>query len=499
MDPVINCKSPAASRPASYANIISVQYTIACTRAKPRFPSKFPLQPSQSNASVIDTNFIAPPYTVENIVRYILEREGVSNDGRAEVYIDRKDVKPALPGTILDIEGPSTKSNAAIRVILPPSPRAKRPQPRVKRPQPRAKRPPPRARRAPRAKRPQPRAKRLPPRARRTPRAKRAQPQAKRPPPRARRTPRAKRPQPQAKRPPPEPDKHRGPNDHNPGPNDTSPSQTSNTNSPSSSSSNVGGAYTITVRIFHINPTRPSTGASSSTARGRVTTSGIPSLSRRSSGCPRPAPSGSLRFVNSKGGEQFVLTVGVHNYKRWCDIVTGVSGDQTAWSLTESTMAAAAATPRARSRVRVARSRASTPVFTLSRRGRSSLRIFTFNERAADKTSIPVSVRRKLNDLLVDFSLRAPHLDRPAQQTARNATRVGAADGDGEDGETTIMSRSESGPRETTVMPRGDPYRVDEEKGFNWNVLAFKNGEFQFLDVLVGRSGVANQLLQNSF
>jgi hypothetical protein len=31
-----------------------------------------------------------------------------------------------------------------------------------------------------------------------------------------------------------------------------------------------------------------------------------------------------------------------------------------------------------------------------------------------------------------------------------------------ETNETTIMSRSESGPRETTVMPRGDPCRVDE-------------------------------------
>ncbi|KAJ7256966.1 hypothetical protein C8J57DRAFT_1235260 [Mycena rebaudengoi] len=33
-------------------------------------------------------------------------------------------------------------------------------------------------------------------------------------------------------------------------------------------------------------------------------------------------------------------------------------------------------------------------------------------------------------------------------------TQVGAADGDGEDDETKIMSRSESGPRETIVMPR---------------------------------------------
>ncbi|KAJ7725644.1 Cytolysin/lectin [Mycena maculata] len=207
-------------------------------------PSKFPLQPSQSNVSVIDTNFIAPPYTVQNILRYILEREGVPNDGKAEVYIDRKDVKPAPPGTILDIEGPSTKSNAAIRVILP----AVSPSQTTT----------------------------------------------------------------------------------TPGQTTTTPSQTSNTNSSSGPSSNVTGAYTITVRVFHTDPNKA--------VHWRVVEYGtgkgddewdpipeLPVLRTSSSGT-----SGSLRFVSSKGGEQFVLTVGVHNYKRWCDIVTGVSGNQTA-------------------------------------------------------------------------------------------------------------------------------------------------------------------------
>ena len=37
---------------------------------------------------------------------------------------------------------------------------------------------------------------------------------------------------------------------------------------------------------------------------------------------------GSLRFV-SDTGENFIVTLGVHNYKRWGDIVTNLSNDQT--------------------------------------------------------------------------------------------------------------------------------------------------------------------------
>ena len=39
--------------------------------------------------------------------------------------------------------------------------------------------------------------------------------------------------------------------------------------------------------------------------------------------------SGSLRFVSDAGGS-FVVTLGVHNYKRWGDIVTNLKDDQTA-------------------------------------------------------------------------------------------------------------------------------------------------------------------------
>ena len=37
---------------------------------------------------------------------------------------------------------------------------------------------------------------------------------------------------------------------------------------------------------------------------------------------------GSLRFV-ADTGENFIATLGVHNYKRWGDIVTNLSNDQT--------------------------------------------------------------------------------------------------------------------------------------------------------------------------
>uniref|UniRef100_D2D056 Lectin n=1 Tax=Agroathelia rolfsii TaxID=39291 RepID=D2D056_9AGAM len=38
--------------------------------------------------------------------------------------------------------------------------------------------------------------------------------------------------------------------------------------------------------------------------------------------------SGTLRF-QADDGESFVVAFGVHNYKRWCDIVTGLASNQT--------------------------------------------------------------------------------------------------------------------------------------------------------------------------
>lgn len=43
--------------------------------------------------------------------------------------------------------------------------------------------------------------------------------------------------------------------------------------------------------------------------------------------------SGTLRFVSSDMKEQFVLAVGVHNYKRWADIVTNLTHEQTGTSI----------------------------------------------------------------------------------------------------------------------------------------------------------------------
>ncbi|KAF8273610.1 fruit body lectin [Lactarius quietus] len=42
--------------------------------------------------------------------------------------------------------------------------------------------------------------------------------------------------------------------------------------------------------------------------------------------------SGSLR-LQSNSGESFVVTLGVHNYKRWGDIVTNLANDQTATTI----------------------------------------------------------------------------------------------------------------------------------------------------------------------
>ncbi|KIY66243.1 fungal fruit body lectin, partial [Cylindrobasidium torrendii FP15055 ss-10] len=38
---------------------------------------------------------------------------------------------------------------------------------------------------------------------------------------------------------------------------------------------------------------------------------------------------GSLRFLDADSDEAFIVTLGVHDSKRWCDIVTNLSLDQT--------------------------------------------------------------------------------------------------------------------------------------------------------------------------
>jgi hypothetical protein len=42
--------------------------------------------------------------------------------------------------------------------------------------------------------------------------------------------------------------------------------------------------------------------------------------------------SGALRF-NNAAGEQFLVLLGVHNYKRWCDVVTDLAPGDTAMKI----------------------------------------------------------------------------------------------------------------------------------------------------------------------
>lgn len=85
------------------------------------FPARVALQPNHSNLAFVDVNLISPPYTVANIVRYILEYEHIVDPrGRTVVYVDRRDANPAAPGTIIDIYGgPSLAPIDAIRIVLP--------------------------------------------------------------------------------------------------------------------------------------------------------------------------------------------------------------------------------------------------------------------------------------------------------------------------------------------------------------------------------------------
>ncbi|XP_006455253.1 XCL-like lectin [Agaricus bisporus var. bisporus H97] len=88
-------------------------------------------------------------------------------------------------------------------------------------------------------------------------------------------------------------------------------------------------SYTVTVRVYQTNPNtffrrveetvwKYANGGTWDEAKGEYV------LTMGGSGT-----SGSLRFI-SDTGERFVATFGVHNYKRWCDIVTDLTDEQTA-------------------------------------------------------------------------------------------------------------------------------------------------------------------------
>lgn len=88
-------------------------------------------------------------------------------------------------------------------------------------------------------------------------------------------------------------------------------------------------AYTIAVQIYQTNTDAFFRIAEKTTYPGCSweQVEGVEKLSIKGSGT-----SGSLRFV-ADTGENFVLTLGVHNYKPWGDIVTKVPKGQTAASL----------------------------------------------------------------------------------------------------------------------------------------------------------------------
>ncbi|KAF7971593.1 hypothetical protein HWV62_20766 [Athelia sp. TMB] len=39
--------------------------------------------------------------------------------------------------------------------------------------------------------------------------------------------------------------------------------------------------------------------------------------------------SGTIRFLADDTGEAFIVALGIHNYKRWCDVVTNLKNDET--------------------------------------------------------------------------------------------------------------------------------------------------------------------------
>ncbi|KAG8989611.1 hypothetical protein FRB94_001005 [Tulasnella sp. JGI-2019a] len=88
-------------------------------------------------------------------------------------------------------------------------------------------------------------------------------------------------------------------------------------------------SYKITVRVFQTNPNTYFNNVERTVwkyANGGTWTALGDELVLNMGGS---GTSGSLRF-QADNGESFVATFGVHNYKRWGDIVTNLSNEQTA-------------------------------------------------------------------------------------------------------------------------------------------------------------------------
>ena len=82
-------------------------------------------------------------------------------------------------------------------------------------------------------------------------------------------------------------------------------------------------AYTITARVFQSNPTRFAHVVEQTCSKNGIWSEckGAYVFSTTTSG-----PSGTLRFLQANG-EYFLVALGVLNYKRWCDVKTGLNPD----------------------------------------------------------------------------------------------------------------------------------------------------------------------------
>ncbi|KAF9237748.1 lectin [Melanogaster broomeanus] len=88
-------------------------------------------------------------------------------------------------------------------------------------------------------------------------------------------------------------------------------------------------SYSIALRIFQANPSRGYFSIVEQTCWNYASggtwseANGICTLTMGGSGT-----SGTIRLMSDQG-ERILVAVGVHNYERWCDVVTGLASDAT--------------------------------------------------------------------------------------------------------------------------------------------------------------------------
>jgi hypothetical protein len=118
MDPVVNCAFHKFC--LLPADPISIQYTIDCTMATSlSHPST--LSNPTTLTSPLSTSIPSRRHTVAKITQSILEREAEARAyASAELYIDRRDAKPAAADVIVDVEQGDSQELTAVRLVLRP-------------------------------------------------------------------------------------------------------------------------------------------------------------------------------------------------------------------------------------------------------------------------------------------------------------------------------------------------------------------------------------------